>query len=300
MKKTLIFSSLVSSLYFTAFDITATETESVTHQIDYGLINFDRFLTNAQDLSTLPSIVNYTYYFSPLVNDNSPYQLGAELSRTSWLKTNGLFDILGLINVNGRQFFNNGYDIEYQVFYDTHFINDSFEDLNLNTGFMLNFPTKNNWQFGIGFRNVLDERTRYYDYDGNRYTNKKTEIESQSLFRAQAINSNIKSGKGWYIKGQAALGVDTDGDAYTFDVAAEYFHSPTLSTSLSLVASDISDQYSDERNLSILLSQKYWFSYNTAIKYGISFNQEKDTSHRYDSNSTENNWLYELSGTWRF
>ena len=264
------------------------------HQIEYGVINFDSFYASTNIDKTL-SFLDYTYFFTEIKSDDSPIELAAKLQRINRFKTNITLDALGFLNASGQYYLANGYDIEYQVLYDSN-IWGIDEDIGLNGGVIVNFPSLDNWQYGLGLQSNIfyrDSDRLYDNFDGKNW-------KTTTLAKFQATYTNLEKGKGWYIKTQ--LGYHWDSNTAHFESDINYFHSKYHSSALKV--NYTVDKYDPiKRKLtSIGLAQKYWFSDSTAIDFGISFNTEQEDypgSDKFYSDEDEY-FFFDLNGTWRF
>lgn len=264
------------------------------HQIEYGVINFDAFYSSTNIDRTL-SLLDYTYFFSGIKSDTSPIELTAKLQRINRVKTNVTLDALGFFNVSGQYYLDNGYDIEYQMLYDSN-IWDLDEDIGFNGGAIVNFPTIGNWQFGAGIQSNIRyrESERYGD---NLY---EQSWDTTTLTKVQGIYTNLQEDSGWYIKAQ--LGYHSNSQSTHFESDINYFHSKYYSSALRVMYTD--DKYdSINRKLSSIgFAQKYWFSNSKAIDFGVSFNTEQEDypgSLRTYSDNREF-FAFDLNGTWKF
>lgn len=264
------------------------------HQIEYGVINFDAFYSSTNIDRTL-SLLDYTYFFSDIKSDDSPLELAAKLQGINRIRTNLTFDALGLFNASGQYYLDNGYDIEYQVLYDSDIWNLD-ERIGFNGGAIVNFPAIGNWQFGAGLQSNLQHRESR-SYANNHY---KESWYTTTLAKVQGIYTNLKKSRGWYIKAQ--FGYHSNSKSTHFESDINYFHSKYYSSALRVMYTD--DKYdSINRKLSSIgFAQKYWFSKSKAIDFGVSINTEQEDypgSLRTYSDDRDF-FAFDLNGTWRF
>ena len=283
-------------LLCTALPSVASGSSAISHKIEYGLINFDQ-LHVINNMSDIPTLGVYTYYFDPLEVQGAPYDLAARMSRTNWLQTDLLMNLLGLINVSGVYHFDTGYDLEFQTVYSSGDGWLSSQQQNLYTGAILNFSSLVSWQYGVGIRNTFTERDRYYSSDGAsiKVDSDKYDVDAQLVF--QAKYTEINDGKGWFVETQFRHDVESKGNF--LNIAANYFSDINESLTLKMAVKETNRHSYDSSVFLLGVARKYWFSENTAIDYGVSYSIDVDKHERH-GRETHTYFNFDINGTWRF
>jgi len=265
---------------------------NLQHQIEYGVINFDSGFT-IPELEDYPALINYTYYFDAIKAKSKPYELASHNERISWIKTNIAYDLGGIPNVSGRYYLKNGYDVKYQIFYQTDSISGSPQE-QTSTAFMVNFPQQGKWQYGVGMRNTFTEEAKYRRSDSGFFEYDESDVDIDTFIRFQAVYSDIKNNKGWHVTSQFGHDLETKLNVARF--VGDYYSAANKSTSLLLSYYEETYRFENRSWLSLGVSQKHWFSPTKAIDYGISYSVENDEG----GGSNADIILFDLNGTWRF
>jgi len=296
IKKLAIISCAVISTICTAED------KSSQHEINYGLINLVSLQWVDLDYSEFPLIgLSYKYYFEPLKDSNKPYAIQSDLDRVSWASLDfNLFTELAP-NIGGHYYINDQWSLEYDLIYESQTYRSSNttsknSDLYIDTA--LNYQINKDFQLGFGIRRI-SENSEYRQEleDSTSYIN--SENSSENVVFIQTRYTQIENNIGWDNK----VSISTSGDYLTAKIYSTYYTSKNNGVTIGLLHQNGKSQFRDDfTSLSFL--QQYWFSRQTSIKYGFSWNMINDVSYYGNdvasSSSTSHFPLLEISGTWRF
>lgn len=278
------------------------EEKALQHEINYGLINLASLEWIDLDYSELPLFgLSYKYYFDPLTDSSKPYAIQSDLNRVSWASLDFNLFTSFAPNIGGHYFVNDQWSIEYDFIYEsddysTSSITTKSSEFFIDTA--VNYQISNNLQLGIGFRRV-SENSEYRQEleDSTSYIN--SENSSENVVFIQTRYTQLENNIGWDNK----ISISTSDDYFTAKVYSTYYTSKNNGLTVGFLHQNGKSQFKDDiTSLSFL--QQYWFSRQTSIKYGFSWNMLSDVSYYGNdvtgSSSTTRFPLLEVSGTWRF
>lgn len=261
--------------------------DSINHSIEYGIVDFDSAYMVRNQLSEWPSIINYTYYFSDISQQSSPYEITPEYSRINWVKTNVMFNLLEIYNLSGNYYFNDSYDIEYSVFYQNR-----SEENGIQSSFIINKTINETITLGAGLYVRAGEQFNGHDFEN------EFELEN-TVTLLQAKYSNVNNNRGWHTKIQ--FNFAQEGAYKNIRASAERFHSKNSSTKFGFGYQYEEETFRTESYTTYSIAQKFWISPSVALDIGISQTFVKD-EYPYSGQNTnkENNTLFDFNGTYMF
>lgn len=250
------------------------------------------------DWSEFPVIgARYKYYLSPVADSAQPYDLQAHLGRNSWLKV----DVNALNfnpNLAGKFYFSERWSVEADFSYQSDDSEYSSTDQNgqlrktkyqedeLLSDIAINFAFNEQLTFGVGIHN-FSEVSEYSDIIDDYVNSKDSHTHSDTFVALKARYTNVIAGKGLDVSSSISYNKDQN----TAKVSATFYTAKDNAFLAGIVFTDFTDQDDNDTDglFAFSLGHHYWFSQNTAIKYGVSWIKSDD-----------NYVLLDLNGTWRF
>jgi hypothetical protein len=274
-----------------------SENKAIQHELQYGIINLASLAFIDGDWSEVPVVgASYKYYFSPVADNEQPYDLQSHLGRFSWLKVN-----LNALNFNpnlaGKLYFSQRWSFEADFSYQRHtnkysytdhsgeFRTRKYDEDELLTDLALNYAVNQQLTLGFGIHNY-SENSEYTDIIDDYVKSNNSQYDSETFVAIKARYTNVNEGKGLDITSS----ISHHEERNTAKVFATFYTAKHNAYKVGLVYSDFTDDWNDETLFTVSLAHHYWFSQTTAIKYGVSWIKVDG----------DNFGLFDINGTWRF
>jgi hypothetical protein len=284
--------------------IANSENTTFSHLVEYGFIDLD-VIGISNNHERYLSLLNYRYYYTPVKNDDTPYEFQAIKQRASFVETNVIANDFSVYNISGRHYFNDNWDIDYHYFvhretdtidwrfwdYSEHYKRTRLDQYIKVIGSYQLTPVH---QIGIGFRQD-STRDRYTSFDS---VTRNNTFESNDLVLARYKGNYLQEdGTGWVSSFE--IGKRTEQDYWTSYARLEYFDSKHSSFVYRFSYLTKSTKYYSEARQVFGFSHKYWFSEHSSIDYGVAYGLLREEKYDYTS-SPESYFLFDLNGTYRF